>query len=104
MRFIKLFPIYAMIFAISFSYVFSDDGEWDKVSNPYKIGKVEDVSIGYYQSIQHIYAATSTDYCCLWRSTDSGESWTIRFDVEDHGFNRVVIDPDSSKYGWTLVP
>lgn len=78
---------------------------WEKISNPYKIGTVEDLSVGHdTEDNVYVFAATSTDSCFLWVSTNNGVSWSKSNKVTGHTHTHVIVQQESFEYGWTLVP
>jgi len=94
--------------AILAIYACADDGEWTKVTTPYKIGPVNDLRTGYDFSDQHyIFAATGTDGQTgkLWRSANEGVEWENITFVHDPGyyFYRIAIEQDDFNEGWLLV-
>jgi len=82
----------------------ADDGVWKKVSNPYKIGTVEEISIGYDNlQTQYIFAATSSEPGKLWRTTDSGIYWEESHYEEGYYHTRVVVQKEDFWRGWSLM-
>lgn len=106
-----LFPV-PVIAILFFSYSHADDGRWEKIDvSYYRLGKIEEISIGHVgdsESQRIIFAASASDSCWLWKSTNDGVDWERNHYVEDNHFHtRVVIqetDFDQDGVGWTLVP
>jgi len=100
----KSFFIFFALLFLFLSNSFADDGKWEKISNPYMIGKVEEISIGRDNSqTQYIFAATSTESGKLWKSINSGQTWSSSHEISGYYHTRVCIQANNFQYGWTLM-
>jgi len=62
--------------------------EWERITKPYKIGPVAEISVSYYGTKQYIFAAGDSSSNILWMTTDGGQTWTENHDVPGYWHTR----------------
>ncbi len=102
MRKIAFVYVFCLL-AILASWAQATEGEWQRVSNPYYIGQIEEIAVGYYNSARYIFAADSSAQGTLLKTTDDGASWAIVHHEPGFSHPRVVIQESAFQFGWTLM-
>ncbi len=78
--------------------------EWERVTKPYKIGPISEISVGYDdQENQYIFAAGDQGSDTLWVTTNGGHDWDRSNSVSGYWHTRVVIQETDFEAGWTIV-
>jgi|WetSurMetagenome_2_1015567.scaffolds.fasta_scaffold17151_2 photosystem II stability/assembly factor-like uncharacterized protein len=101
----KTFLLGVIILLALFSVGLAQDGQWQKVGNPYAIGRIDEIGIGHKNGTRYIFLADSSANGTIWRSIDDGAHWVRNHFRPGYYHNRIVIEPsnNSDLRGWTLM-
>ena len=84
--------------------VWGDDGQWQKISVPYLIGQIDEISIGHLTGGQrYIFAADSSANGTLYMTSNDGLVWEVVHEEDGFFHRRVVVQETDFLYGWTLM-
>jgi photosystem II stability/assembly factor-like uncharacterized protein len=101
----KTFLLGVMLLLSAFSMGLAQDGQWQKISNPYAIGRIDEIAVAHEGSTRYIFLADSSANGTIWRSSDDGLSWERNHDQTGYYHRRVVMEPSNANglNGWTLL-